>query len=166
MLLDNPPPGSRRIPAGAASRPLPVAWKTGTSWGFRDAWAVGLFGPYVLCVWIGDFSGAGNPAFVGAEAAAPLFFQLVDSIAAREPHLGDLAPRAIAPRSPPAGVRRVSVCALSGGLPTAHCPRRRLSWFIPGRSPIEPCAIHRTLPLDARGRRTCAAGPPAVRNEA
>lgn len=158
MLLDNPAPGARHATA-ASARPVPVAWKTGTSWGFRDAWAVGLFGPYVLAVWVGDFSGAGNPAFVGAEAAGPLFFQIVDSITAREPAAASFA------HAPPTGVRRVEVCALSGGLPTAHCPHRRPSWFIPGRSPIEPCALHRDIALDAAGRRTCPAGPPAARHE-
>ena len=162
MLSDNPRP-TTRLAAAAETLPVDVAWKTGTSWGFRDAWAVGLFGPYVLAIWVGDFSGAGNPAFVGAEAAAPLFFQIVDSIAAQHPVPGvDLyTHRATAPRT----VRRVEVCAVSGGLPTAHCPHRRSSWFIAGRSPIEPCAIHRTVALDAEGRRTCALGPPTVRTE-
>jgi penicillin-binding protein 1C len=158
MLLDNPAPGARHATA-ASARAVPVAWKTGTSWGFRDAWAVGVFGSYVLAVWVGDFSGAGNPAFIGAEAAAPLFFQIVDSIAAREPGAASF------PHAPPPGVRRVEICALSGGLPTRYCPHRRTSWFIPGRSPIEPCAIHRNVPLDAQGRRTCPAGPPVAREE-
>jgi len=159
MLLDNPPPASRHSPLSATRR-VPVAWKTGTSWGFRDAWSVGLFGPYALAVWVGDFSGAGNPAFVGVDAAAPLFFQIVDSIAADDPGAASFL------HTPPRGVRKIEVCALSGGLPTGHCPHRRLSWFIPGRSPIAPCEVHRTLALDADGRRTCPGGPPTVRTEA
>jgi len=158
MLLDNPPPTSRHSPLSATRR-VPVAWKTGTSWGFRDAWSVGLFGPYALAVWVGDFSGAGNPAFVGVDAAAPLFFQIVDSIAAQDPGAASFV------HAPPRGVRKIEVCALSGGLPTAHCPHRRLSWFIPGRSPIAPCELHRTVALDAQGRRTCPGGPPAIRSE-
>jgi len=158
MLLDNPPPASRHSPLSATRR-LPVAWKTGTSWGFRDAWSVGLFGRYALAVWVGDFSGAGNPAFVGVDAAAPLFFQIVDSIAADDPAVASFV------HTPPRGVRKIEVCSLSGGLPTAHCPHRRLSWFIPGRSPIAACDIHRTVALDAQGRRTCPGGPPAVRAE-
>jgi penicillin-binding protein 1C len=159
MLADNPRP-TGRLGAVAQAHPLAVSWKTGTSWGFRDAWSVGLFGPYVLAIWIGDFSGTGNPAYVGAQAAAPLFFEIVDSIAAQQP-----AAFAGAGRLPPKGVRRVEICALSGGLPTAECRQRRMSWFIPGRSPIEPCQIHRAIALDAGGRRTCALGPPAVRTE-
>lgn len=158
MLLDNPPPASRHTPLSASGR-VPVAWKTGTSWGFRDAWAVGLFGHYVLAVWAGDFSGAGNPAFVGADAAAPLFFQIVDSIVAADPGAASFV------HTPPSGLRRVEVCTLSGGLPTTHCPHRRMSWFIPGRSPIAPCEIHRSVALDAQGRRTCEGGPRAVRDE-
>jgi penicillin-binding protein 1C len=159
MLADNPRP-TDPLGGTARARPVTVSWKTGTSWGFRDAWAVGLFGPYVLAVWVGDFSGAGNPAFVGAKAAAPLFFEIVDSVAAQEP-----AAFAHFARLPPKGVRRIDVCALSGGLPTAHCPHRRSSWFIPGRSPIEPCSIHRAIALDGQGRRTCTGGPPAVATE-
>lgn len=162
MLADNPRP-STRLATAAQAQSVKVAWKTGTSWGFRDAWTVGVFGPYVLAVWVGDFSGAGNPAFVGAQAAAPLFFELVDSIVAQDPGRARDLDRSWP--SPPRSLKRIEVCAVSGGLPTAHCAHRRSSWFIPGRSPIEPCAIHRTVALDARGMRTCALGPPAVRSE-
>jgi penicillin-binding protein 1C len=158
MLADNPRPAAR-LAATAQPHPVSVSWKTGTSWGFRDAWSVGIFGPFVLAVWVGDFSGAGDPAYVGAQAAAPLFFEIVDSIVAQRPSLDTRRPTA------PRGVRRVEVCALSGGLPTAHCPHRRSSWFIPGRSPIEACTIHRSVALDAQGHRTCALGPARVREE-
>ena len=68
------------------SSSLPVYWKTGTS-GFRDARSVGIFGPYVLVVWEGNFDGRGNNALVGAEAAAPLFFNIIDSVNASYPGL-------------------------------------------------------------------------------
>ena len=58
-----------------------VAWKTGTSFGFRDAWSVGVVGNYVLAVWVGNFDGSANPALVGREAAAPLFFAIADGLA-------------------------------------------------------------------------------------
>ena len=145
MLLDNPAPGARHG-ATASARAVPVAWKTGTSWGFRDAWAVGVFGSYVLAVWVGDFSGAGNPAFVGAEAAAPLFFQIVDSIAAREPAA------AWFPHAPPPGVHRVEVCALSGGLPTSTLPA-------PADLLVHPRAIaDRAVPDSSQRRRSMRRG--------
>ena len=149
MLEQNPRPDALHAAVGEGQAQLPVAWKTGTSWGFRDAWAVGLVGPYVLAVWVGDFEGQGNPAFVGVQAAAPLFFQIVDALVAKEPHLGVL-------RRQPSGVRKVSLCALSGKLPGPSCPRTRPSWFIPGRSPIESCDVHRSVVIDDRtGQRTC-----------
>jgi penicillin-binding protein 1C len=154
MLEESPRPSARL--ASAAPVRLPVAWKTGTSWGFRDAWTVGVFGPYVLAVWVGNFSGESNPAFVGVQAAAPLFFELVDSLQAHDR-------TQVVPRRRPSTLRRVQVCALSGGLPTPSCPHARPTWFIPGRSPIEPCHIHRTFALDGQGRRTCGVG--GVRSE-
>src|SRR5262249_32642908 len=76
MLRHNPRPDEdNSVPVRTR---WPVAWKTGTSWGFRDAWSAGLVGPYVLVVWIGDFRGSGNPAFIGVDAAAPLFFRIAD----------------------------------------------------------------------------------------
>jgi penicillin-binding protein 1C len=150
MLATNPRPDRGVIDPSERHK---VAWKTGTSWGFRDAWSVGLFGPYVLGVWVGNFSGESNPAFVGVQAAAPLFFEIVDSVLAADPRLPPL------PLQVPSKAKRVEVCAVSGGLPTAHCPHKKKTWFIPGRSPIEPCSVHRAVTIDeASGRRIC--GPP------
>ena len=53
-----------------------VAWKTGTSFGFRDAWAVGLTPNYVVCVWVGNADGEGRPGLIGVEAAAPVLFDI------------------------------------------------------------------------------------------
>src|SRR5437764_15007133 len=82
---------------------LPVYWKTGTSWAFRDAWTAGIFGPYVLVVWVGNFDGSGNPAFVGADAAAPLFFQIVDAVRDESPAQAEPVLR------PPKGAKRVDI---------------------------------------------------------
>ena len=128
----------------------PVAWKTGTSWGFRDAWSAGVVGPYVLVVWIGDFSGRGNPSFVGVDAAAPLFFRIADALnlaRAREP---------VPELKPPPGVSRVTVCAESGELPNVWCPHTVQTWYIPGKSPIRVSQLHRAVAIDlATGRPAC-----------
>lgn len=126
-----------------------AAWKTGTSWGFRDAWTAGTFGPYVLVVWIGNFDGRGNPAFVGVQAAAPLFFRLLDAIAAQQ--------RLVEPvyRQPPR-LERVDVCSASGDLPNAECPQIVSTWYIPGISPIRVSQIHRRVWVDTRtGAQAC-----------
>ena len=128
----------------------PIAWKTGTSWGFRDAWSAGVVGPYVLAVWIGDFDGRGNPAFVGVDAAAPLFFRIADAV--NLAHRGDTVPLA----EPPAGVSKVAVCAESGDLPNAYCPRTIDTWYIPGKSPIRVSQLHRVVAIDPdTGRVDC-----------
>ena len=146
ILRDNPRPDL----AWSARSRIPVAWKTGTSWGFRDAWSVGVFGPYVLAVWVGNFDGQGNPAFVGVQAAAPLFFQIVDAVVAAQPGLVEPAFRQ------PPNLRRIEVCAASGDLPNADCPLRAQTWFIPGKSPIKVSTLHRGVAVDTRtGRAAC-----------
>jgi penicillin-binding protein 1C len=147
MLRQNPRPDDTAI---VQPGHLPVYWKTGTSWGFRDAWTAGIVGPYVIVVWIGNFDGAGNPAFVGIEAAAPLFFHIVDALQARDPALAEPA------HAPPQNLKRVDVCLASGDLPNAWCPRRGATWFIPGKSPIRVSTVHRPVIVDvASGQPAC-----------
>jgi penicillin-binding protein 1C len=88
----------------APARPA-IAWKTGTSWGFRDAWTAGVFGRYVLVVWVGDFDGSSNPAFVGIDAAAPLFLRIVDAHPRRETRPWPDGDGAAAGPAPGRGVR-------------------------------------------------------------
>jgi penicillin-binding protein 1C len=151
MLKSNPRPDA---PFAALPGPLPIYWKTGTSYGFRDAWTVGIFGPYILAVWVGNFDGAGNPAFVGVQMAAPLFFHVVDAVEALQPSLGE------PPRTFPGNLTRVDVCAASGDLPNAECPRTVPTWFIPGKSPIRVSTLHQALLIDDHtGLRDC---PPYI----
>ena len=56
---------------------LGFMWKTGTSSGHRDAWAVGHNGLVAIGVWVGHFSGAGDPGFIGAEVAEPILAELM-----------------------------------------------------------------------------------------
>ena len=141
MLGQIPRPG---LTNGDLNRSAPVFWKTGTSHGFRDAWSVAVFDHYVLAVWIGNFDGKRNAAFIGRTAAAPLLFQMIDGLRATrpshpEPHLP----------APELNLKRVEFCAVSGQLPTAFCPHRTESWFIPGISPIATCDVHREVLVDA-----------------
>lgn len=138
-------------------RQPPIAWKTGTSFGFRDAWSIGVFGPYVLAVWAGNFDGSANPAFVGRTAAAPLFFAIADTL------LGDIEP-ASPRRIAGLNLRRVEVCAPTGDLPGRHCPRTTTSWFIPGVSPIKVSTVHRAVRLEeSTGLRSCRADTEGTR---
>jgi len=147
MLSHHPRPDDTNVKARGQ---WPVAWKTGTSWGFRDAWSAAVLGPYVLVVWVGNFDGSPNPAFVGLQAAAPLFFRIAEAVQAAQPHLSRIA------RLPPNGLARIEVCAASGELPNADCPRTQETWFIPGKSPIRVSDVHRRLWIDTRtGRQAC-----------
>jgi len=135
---------------GAQPVHAPVYWKTGTSWAFRDAWTAGIFGPYVLIVWVGNFDGSGNPAFVGVDAAAPLFFEIVDGVEAEHPDLPQPA------KHIPTGVKAVEICLASGDLPDQWCPQKGRTWFIPGKSPIRVSSVHRPLTIDdASGLPAC-----------
>ena len=140
------------------SRPA-IAWKTGTSWGFRDAWTAGVFGRHVLVVWVGNFDGSSNPALVGVDAAAPLFMRMVDALRAER-----LDPGAMAARQPP-GLQQVEVCAATGGFvggDGALCPVRTTTWFIAGKSPIRNSSLHRAVWVDERsGEAVCGPQPHA-----
>ena len=82
----------RNAPAPANAKPGQIAYKTGTSYGFRDAWAVGYDGRHTIAVWVGRPDGAATPGLAGRTAAAPLLFDAF----ARLAH----APRARSPAAP------------------------------------------------------------------
>jgi penicillin-binding protein 1C len=137
MLEKNPPPFSIGQQENA------VAWKTGTSNGFHDAWSVGVFDKMALVVWLGNFDGRSNHSLVGRTCAGPLLFQIIDSLQSR----GLIR---VASHQPPqnANLKLVDFCALSGGLATAACKQTVKGWFIPGVSPISSCDIHRSVLID------------------
>nr|WP_328820066.1 penicillin-binding protein 1C [Permianibacter fluminis] len=126
-----------------------TAWKTGTSWGFRDAWTAGVVGPYVLVVWLGNFDGEGNPALVGIETAAPLWLRIADAL----PLLSN-QPEPVRPLPP--ALTKVDICSASGDLPNRWCPKIESGWFIPGKSPIRVSNLHRPVWIDPRtGKAIC-----------
>ncbi len=156
MLKRNPRPDSKR-----PDQP-DTAWKTGTSWGFRDAWSVGVVGHHVLAVWVGNFDGSKNPALIGGKAAAPLFFAISDSLRSQRLLNGLNAP---IPALKPESVAQIDVCAASGDLPNADCPVRAKTWFIPGKSPIKTSTLHRAVYFDPRTNTVVCPNTPASRRE-
>jgi penicillin-binding protein 1C len=141
MLGQTPRPG---MTFTDSSRQAQVFWKTGTSHGFRDAWSVAVFDRYVLAVWVGNFDGRRNPAFIGRTGAAPLLFQMIDGLSLNRPSRAR-------PHLPPPGsnLKRVEFCSVSGQFPGPSCSQRTESWFIPGISPIATCDVHREVLVDA-----------------
>jgi penicillin-binding protein 1C len=155
MLRENPRPAddftTSQVPNASA-----IPWKTGTSFGLRDAWAMGIVGPYVLGVWIGNFDGTPNANFIGREAAGPLFFHIADALRAR----GGLRESIVRQHL---NLKRLKVCALSGQLPGPYCTRFKETLFIPGKSPITTCSIHRGVQVDNHsGLRACEGNAGAV----
>ncbi len=151
-MLKAPPPSG-----GEAE----ISWKTGTSNGRRDAWTAGVFGPYVLVVWVGNFDGKPNGAFTGIHAAAPLFFDIFRALKGRGLANGEQ-------RSPQTlHITRVPVCEATGDVDLALCtagPERSQgssathvdTWFIPGVSPIRSSGVLKELIIDNEtGMRQC-----------
>jgi penicillin-binding protein 1C len=115
----------------ASSLNLPkVAWKTGTSYGRRDAWSVGYNEHYTIGVWIGNFSGEGVPELNGADVATPLLFRLFNALDYQQ-NSGEI--RA------PEGIQKRWVCPESGFLPGPLCTEAIHDYFIPGISSAKAC---------------------------
>ena len=134
----------------------PVAWKTGTSYAFRDAWAIGLSGDYVLAVWLGNFDGSSNANLVGLTAAGPLLFELLSLLEQDEQASQQLFAGTAA-----LNLKKVALCSRSGDLPNRYCPHTTQGWFIPGVSPVKLSDVHRAVPVAlATGLRACSHTPP------
>lgn len=129
-----------------------VAWKTGTSSGYRDAWTIGIVGPYVLAVWLGNVDNTGDPALVGKEVAAPLFFDIAVKLNLKNSiHQNEFMQQAHHLH-----LKKVEVCKVSGMLPSHYCSDTEAVWFIPGKSPIKTDTIHQEIAINPKtGLRTC-----------
>jgi penicillin-binding protein 1C len=100
VLYGSPaPPG--RMPSHLSQSAPDIAYKTGTSYGFRDAWAAGVSGGYAVIVWTGRPDAAPRAGVTGRAAALPALFDLVDAIARTDPDFRRADPRASAPRRRP-----------------------------------------------------------------
>ncbi len=117
-----------------------IAWKTGTSWGLRDAWAVGNTTRHTVAVWAGNASGEGRPALTGASAAAPILFDLFNRLDAAE----WFAP-------PTVHMKEVDVCRNDGYLANGNCEIER-QWVPRGSHFDQPSPHHVRVHLD-RARR-------------
>ncbi len=107
-----------------------IAWKTGTSYGRKDAWSVGYNKTYTIGVWIGNFSGEGVPDLSGASVATPLLFKLFNAI--------DYDPSNEWVQ-PPKDLSFRLVCAKTGRIPNDFCNDQVMDYYIPGISTNEKC---------------------------
>ena len=107
-----------------------VAWKTGTSYGRRDAWSIGYNREYTIGVWVGNFDGRGTPELTGANIATPLLFQLFNAIDISQANQWFAPPKTIDYRE---------VCSESGLIPEDFCTDLIIDAYIPGVSPNQRC---------------------------
>ncbi|MEN2399654.1 penicillin-binding protein 1C [Flavobacterium sp. MC2016-06] len=115
---------------------LKIAWKTGTSFGNRDAWAIGTNSRYVVGVWVGNATGEGRPTLTGVTSAAPILFDVFN-----------LLPRQRWFDTPYKDLDEVEVCKLSGYLAKEDCPK--IKQWVPkkGKSTVV-CPYHKMIHLD------------------
>ena len=116
-----------------------IAWKTGTSFGFRDGWAIGLNHDYVVGVWIGNADGEGRPGLTGVRTAAPLMFQLFELLD------GD------AEFDGPFGSEE-AVCKASGMRAGKHCQERIMMALSEELINTALCKYHELIHLDESER--------------
>lgn len=120
-----------------------IAWKTGTSYGRKDAWSIGYNKRYTIGVWIGNFSGQGVSDLSGAATATPLLFELFSAIDRGSRNEWITAPD---------GVGFRLVCAKSGKLPNDYCEDQVMDSYIPGVSANERCEHLKKVWLSADGK--------------
>ena len=129
---------------------IKIAWKTGTSFAFKDAWAIGIFGDYVLGVWVGNFNGQSNNNVFGRTAAGELFTSLAEMLAR------DNKENFYPPIYPTKKVIKTDFCTADGGLPNKYCPSITEDYFILGKSPIKMSNIFRPVIINKKsGLRAC-----------
>ena len=116
----------------------PIAWKTGTSHGFRDAWAVGVTPHYAVGVWVGNATGEGKPGLVGARTAGPVLFDIFS-----------LLPPTQWFKRPGNVFVKTEVCRKSGHLKGRFCEETDTLLILPAGLKTEACPYHHLVTLSA-----------------
>ena len=133
-----------------------IAWKTGTSYGFRDAWAVGVTPRYAVGVWVGNATGEGKPGLVGAQTAGPVLFDIFN-----------LLPSSSWFTRPADIFVEAEVCRKSGHLKGRFCDETDTLLVLPAGLRTEACPYHHLVTLSAdesqRIYENCANTEPTLR---
>jgi penicillin-binding protein 1C len=118
-----------------------IAWKTGTSFGFRDAWAVGLNGKYTVAVWVGNADGEGRPDLTGTSSAAPLMFSIFNVLEQGKWFA-----------SPTSDFSKIKVCKQSGFKASEVCDQTEWREYPAGAQKTQVCPFHKLIHLDESGQ--------------
>lgn len=115
-----------------------LSWKTGTSFGFRDAWAVGVNPEYVIGVWVGNADGEGRPGLTGVRAAAPILFEVANLLPCREQFY-----------PPVEEMQLASICKKSGYRASLFCEETDTAYICRAGMQTKPCPYHRLVHVDS-----------------
>ncbi len=107
-----------------------IAWKTGTSFGKKDAWSIGYNADYTVGVWLGNFDGTGVPELSGANMATPLLFEIFNAIAYNQPQNWFIEPQKLKGRI---------ICLETGDIPADFCKNTGIDLHLPGISKTKQC---------------------------
>lgn len=118
-----------------------LSWKTGTSFGFRDAWAIGVNPEYVIGVWVGNADGEGRPGLVGVRAAAPLLFEVAALLPVHDRF-----------EEPVEEMQEVVVCRRSGYRASDWCEQTDTIRVCEAGVRTPTCPFHRPVYLDPTGQ--------------
>ncbi len=126
-----------------------IAWKTGTSYGHRDAWAIGVTDRFAVGVWTGNASGEGRPGLTGTLAAAPLLFEVFG-----------LLPDGRGFDIPYDGMERMRICRASGHRAGPDCEPTSEELILSAGARTPPCPYHQRILVNAAQDRRVAPGSP------
>jgi len=115
-----------------------IAWKTGTSFGFRDAWAIGVTPDYTVAVWVGNADGEGRPGVVGVKAAAPALFDVFKILPPSQNWFAQPFDEMV----------QLPLCKKSGFLAGENCEEIDSQWVQESASRSEVCPYHKLIHLD------------------
>ena len=118
-----------------------IAWKTGTSFGNRDAWSIGVTPEYVVAVWVGNASGEGRSGLTGVGVAAPVLFDVFKAL-----------PPTTWFKTPTEAMMKVPVCRYSGYRSTSICEFTDTVWIQKAGAKTSPCPFHQIVHLDKTGQ--------------
>ncbi len=116
---------------------MTIAWKTGTSYGFKDGWAIGSTPDYVVGVWVGNADGEGRNGLTGTRSAAPIMFEVFDLLKTHSTF-----------STPLDELRPFVVCSKSGTLASRHCPQTDTIYSYEKGSRSKQCGYHRLIFTD------------------
>lgn len=124
----------------------PVAWKTGTSYGHKDAWAVGATPDYTVVVWTGNFDGHGNSALTGVTMAGPLFFDVVNVLPTKKGTKYNWFERK------ETDFKTVELCSETGFVAGPNCPQKNYVQLPLDMRPLKLCPFHERIEVDSLGK--------------